>query len=327
MRMQDAIRTQQEFKIDLEKIAAEVVSDGYVSGVVGGSFLDKKTGARDLGFGLDIVDFLLEPAPKDMPVPEGQYDFGDLVHGDIAKRYVEGPQICTRAKHLPVSLREIGGGALAIRMHYRWNMAYPPHERAGSAWEQTLVFHPDWRFFLSADRVTTVSGSPCLFLRVDMPGHIRHRDGMEFDHVYLSYNDPGVIPSTEFVRDFPPNAKFLYRRGETPRPERFIRAYQVNPDPEKGGEGPWLAGMTLDVDDVYEAWCHQRGYVCLIEEIGGRPTRPGDTFGACYLVGWFDDIDDMAEAYDRFRGWSGIELGGPEGFRGLRREELTPVRT
>ena len=47
--------------------------------------------------------------------------------------------------------------------------------------------------------------------------------------------------------------------------------------------------MTLNPDDVYQAWCHQRGYVCMIEELGGRPTRPGDTFGACYLIGWFDD--------------------------------------
>jgi hypothetical protein len=314
------------FRIDLEEIAAEVVGDGYVSGVLGGSFVDRATGARDLGFGLDVVDFLLEPAPAGRPIPPGQYDFGNPVHGDIPKRYVEGPQICTRAKHLGIVMSEPAPGVLAFRARYRWTDAYPPHDRAGSAWEQTIVFPKGERFFLSADRVTTVSESPCLFLRVDMPGHIRHREGMEFEHVYLSYNDPKVLPSTEFVEDFPPDSKFLYRRGVTPRPERFIRAYQVNRDPGRDGEGPWLAGMTLHPDDVYEAWCHQRGYVCLIEEIGGRATKPGDTFGACYLVGWFDDLDAMDEAYDRYRGWSGIELGGPEGFRGLRQEELTPVR-
>jgi hypothetical protein len=87
--------------------------------------------------------------------------------------------------------------------------------------------------------------------------------------------------------------------------------------------------MTLNVDDVYQAWCHQRGYVCLIEELGGRPTKPGDTFGVCYLVGWFDDVESMHRAYDRFRGWSGLALDGPAArpteFRGLKGHELTPV--
>ena len=41
---------------------AAVATAGYVSGVVGGSFVDIKTGAHDLGFGLGIVDFLLELA-------------------------------------------------------------------------------------------------------------------------------------------------------------------------------------------------------------------------------------------------------------------------
>src|SRR5512139_4062749 len=34
---------------------------GYVSGIEEGTFLDKKTGSRDLGFGLDIQDWIMEP--------------------------------------------------------------------------------------------------------------------------------------------------------------------------------------------------------------------------------------------------------------------------
>ncbi len=34
---------------------------GYVSGVEGGSLRDTKTGGRDLRFGLDIVDWIMEP--------------------------------------------------------------------------------------------------------------------------------------------------------------------------------------------------------------------------------------------------------------------------
>ncbi len=315
-------------EVETEDLKAAVATEGYVSGVAAGSFLDKKTGARDLGFGLDIVDFLLEPAPAGAKVPEGQYTFGDKVHGDIAKRYVEGPQICTQAKRLVAAVAE-GKGFVAIRQSYAWNVAYAPHPRAGSLWEQTLIFPEGERFFLASDRVTTVAESPALFLRVDLPGHIKHEDGMGFDHVYLSYNDPPVIPSTEFAADFAPDEHFLYRRGVSPMPERFLRAYQV--DLADGSDGPWLAGMTLNPDDVYQAWCHQRGYVCLIQELGGRPTRPGDTFGACYLIGWFNDIEAMNTAYDRHRGFSGLALEGPAdaptGFRGLKRDELTAVVT
>ena len=214
-------------------------------------------------------------------------------------------------------------------MRYRWNVAYPPHDE-GRLGLGTDAHLPRGRAVLpGADRVTTVSESPALFFRVDMPGHIKHRRrATGFDHVYLSYNDPAIIPSTEFAHDFPPDAKFLYRRGVDPLPERFIRGLSGRPRPGRA-DGPWLAGMTLNPDDVYQAWCHQRGYVCLIEELGGRPTRPGDTFGACYLIGWFDDVDAMNRAYDRFRGCSGLALDGPDdrptGFRGLKANELTPV--
>lgn len=311
--------------IETDQIEVIVPTRGYVSGVKGGSFLDRKTGARDLGFGLSIVDFLLEPAVPGEPVPEGQYEYGPALpaHGAIAKRYAEGPQICTQAKRLGFTVHN-GADSTAVRLSYTWHHAYDPHTQAGSRWEQTLVFPFGERYFLAADRVRTVQESPELFLRIDMPGHIRHQQGRGFEHVYLSYNEPTILPSTEFHQDFPPDARFLYRRGESQAPERFIRAYQVQLG--DGSQGPWLAGMTLNPADVYQAWCHQRGYVCLIEEIGGWPTRPGSIFGACYLVGWFDDVAGMERAYDRFRGWSGIQIEGntdePRGYKGLKQGEL-----
>jgi hypothetical protein len=314
-------------KVETGRYRASIATEGYVTGVAAGSFVDTKTGARDLGFGLSIVDFLLEPADPSQAIPEGQYTFGpgDKVHGNVPKRYVEGPQICTQARRLVPRVYR-GDGFVAVQTRYHWNVVYAPHPRAGSVWEQTLIFPEGERFFLSSDRVTTVAESPALFLRVDMPGHIKHRGGMGFDHVYLSYHDPSIIPSTEFIADFAPDERFLYRRGERPLPERFIRGYQVD---LPGDDGPWLAGMTLNPEDVYQAWCHQRGYVCLIEELGGQPTRPGDTFGACYLVGWFDDLDSMHRTYDRFRGWSGLALEGtveePTGYQGLKQGDLTAV--
>ena len=90
-------------------------------------------------------------------------------------------------------------------------------------------------------------------------------------------------------------------------PKRFIRAYHLR-DPKTGADGPWLAGMTLDPSVVYEGWCHQRGYVCMIEEFGGRPIKPGESFSAAFIVGFFDSIAEMEKVYDRYSGFTGLEL-------------------
>ena len=309
--------------IETPELSAGLATHGYVSGIAGGTFLDKKTGARDLGFGLAIADFLLEPADPDAPIPPGQYDFGNLVHGAIPKRYVEGPQICTQAGRLSHEVIA-GDGFTAIRHRYTWNVAYPPRESAGSIWEQTLIFRPGRRDVLCADRIEVANASDALTFRRDLPGHVRLDDPGTFEHVYLSYNDPPILPSTDFRADFPPDDRYRYLRDDdAPPPERFIRAYQVNLD---GEPGPWLAGMTLHPPDVSEAWCHRRGYICMIQELGGRPVRPGDVFGACDLIGWYDDLDAIRRAYDEHKGWSGLELLGPSeaptGFRGLAAEEL-----
>ncbi|MFO0930334.1 MAG: hypothetical protein U0736_25455 [Gemmataceae bacterium] len=40
----------------------------------------------------------------------------------------------------------------------------------------------------------------------------------------------------------------------------------------------------------------------MIEEIHGRPTKAGETFGAAHIVGFFDNIDEMHRVYDRHKG-------------------------
>jgi hypothetical protein len=72
--------------------------------------------------------------------------------------------------------------------------------------------------------------------------------------------------------------------------------------------GPWLAGMTLDPSIVSEAWCHQRGYVCMIQEFGGRPIKAGESFQAAYIIGYFDSIDEMNKLYDRHKGTVGLDV-------------------
>jgi hypothetical protein len=107
----------QEIRIVGPVLEAAVRKTGYVSGVKAGSLLDVKTGARDLGFGLDIIDWIMEPGsdeayreklPGDLP-----YVFGNLWHGQRPKRSIEGPQICTKAREL--SPRVIEG-----KVSWRW---------------------------------------------------------------------------------------------------------------------------------------------------------------------------------------------------------------
>jgi len=136
-------------------------------------------------------------------------------------------------------------------------------------------------------------------MRLDMPGHIKHHGGDVFQQVYLSYH--GLIPQHEFHQNFPPDGKFLYKRDDRHIPRRFIRAYQLT-------NGTWLAGMALDPKAVYEAWCHQRDYVCFIEEIGGRASKPGNWQGAVHLVGYFDSIEEMENVFDKYRGAAGLRV-------------------
>ena len=309
--------TDEEIRIRTPQLEAAVRKKGYTSGVARQSFVDKKTGFRDPGFGLDIVDWIMEPGSdegyRDSISPEHiVYHFGDKLHGKRAKRAIEGPQICTKARELhPVVIR--GKDFVAVQQQFQYRTA-APGKKAGSVWSQILVFPVGKRYFVSMDKIDSVNQSDAMFLRIDMPGHLRHNRGDTFTRIYLSYH--GIIPPSEFFEDFPPDGKFNYRRDTNPLPERFIRAYELR-DPETGKGGPWLAGMTLEPSVVHEAWCHQRGYVCMIEEFGGRPIRPGESFSAAFIVGYFDSIDEMNEVYDQYRGHTGLQVS-EDGWRLLK---------
>jgi hypothetical protein len=177
--------------------------------------------------------------------------------------------------------------------------------KAGSTWEQTLLFQPGLRYYFSAETITSANNHDALFYRIDMPGHIKHKNVDTFEKIWLSYE--GETPASDFATNFPPDEKHLYQRQEGKIPERMIRAYQVKHD---GKPGPWLAGMTLDPAAVSEAWCHQRDYVCFIEELHMRPVKAGQSFGAAYVVGWFDDKKAMEMVYDHFKGKSRIAIEG-----------------
>jgi len=309
--------TEDEIRISTPQLEAAVRKRGYVTGVYRQTFVDKKTGARDLGFGLDIADWIMEPGSdesyRDQLEAAGNkeliYPFNNAFHGKTPKRAIEGPQICTQAKELhPEVIR--GEDFVAVKQTFQYRTA-APEKKTGSLWTQVLVFPIGQRYFVSMQRIDIVNDSDAAFLRIDMPGHIRHKDGDTFSEIYLSYH--GRVPSSEFRENFAPDERFNYTRGRDPLPERFIRAYRIR-DPETKQAGPWLAGMTLEPAVVSEAWCHQRGYVCLIEEFGGRPIRTGESFSAAFIVGYFDSLDEMHAAYDRYKGFTGLMVT-PERWR------------
>src|SRR5262249_55435144 len=159
------------------------------SGIAAGSLLDKKTGARDAGFGLHVMDFLLEPGWKD----DG-YSRDPKVHGNLPKHYVEGPQICTQAKRLtPDVIRGKGFAAVCLRTRYT---KAAPARKGGSLCEQTRVFQPCGGYARCGERTTSANALANVCYRIDMPGHIRHQSGDTFAQVYLSYH--GTVPAAAF---------------------------------------------------------------------------------------------------------------------------------
>jgi hypothetical protein len=294
-------------RISSSALEAAIRKNGYVSGVAAGSFLDRKTGFHDAGFGLDIADWIMEPgsdeAYRDKLDKELIYEFNNPWHGKGQKRSIEGPQICTQAKELKPEVIP-GTDFVAVKQSFKY-LAAAPGKKTGSVWTQLLVFPAGKRYFVSMDRIDTVNSSDAMFLRLDMPGHIKHTNGDSFAQIYLSYH--GLISSSEFTANFAPDERFNFQRERDGSPERMIRAYQLR-DPATGKQGPWLAGMTLDPTVVSEAWCHQRGYVCMIEEFGGRPIKAGESFSAAFIVGYFDSVDEMHAVYDAHKGHRAVEV-------------------
>jgi hypothetical protein len=316
-------------KIETEQLEAVIPKKDpkqWMTGIEKHSFLDKKTGFREAGDGLMVIDWLMEAGSDaewadQVIAPDGhgvgRYSWHEnetdparreytlLSHGSShRKRCVEGPQLCHRMK--PVQPEVIRGkDFVAVRTTYKYEYA-APGRKPGSRWTQLIVFPKGQRYFVLMDQIETVNDSDEMFLRNDTPGCVRHKQGDTFSEMYLSYlsGPKGVrIPASEFFTPFPPDLKYGYRRDTHQTPEHFIRAYHLR-DKESGKEGPWLAGLTLEPSVVYEAWCSQRpgDIIVMIEEIHGRPTKAGETFSAAHIVGWFDTIEDMHAVYDEHKG-------------------------
>jgi hypothetical protein len=319
---------------ELEAVIPKKEPKQWMTGIEKGSFVDKKTGFAEVGDGLMVVDWLMEPGSDesyDVSViaedghgvgryrwhenesDRGSKTYATMAHGSShRKRMIEGPQLCHRMK--PVQPDVIHGvDFIAVRTRYRFEYA-APGRNAGSLWTQLIVFPRGERFFVLMDQIESVNDSPEMFLRNDTPGCVRHTRGDTFSEIYLSYlsgSDGLRIPSGEFFEPFPPDRKFGYRRNLNRTPEHFIRAYRLR-DPETGDEGPWLGGLTLEPSVVYEAWCSQRpgDIIVMILEMHGMPVKAGDTFSAAHVVGFFDSIEDMRGVYDRHKGHKKLAVDG-----------------
>ena len=328
-------------KIDTAELAATIPKRDpkqWMTGIEKHSFVDKATGFHEVGDGLMVVDWLMEAGSdaewsEQVFTPDGngvgryswfenetdpaRREYTRMAHGSShRKRMVEGPQLCHRMK--PVKPEVIRGkDYVAIKTTYQFEYA-APGRKAGSKWTQLVVFPKGERFFVLMDKIDSVNDSKEMFLRNDTPGCVRHEQGDTFSEMYLSYlsGPQGLrIPSSEFFAPFPPDLKFGYRRDTHQLPSSFIRAYHLR-DKETGKDGPWLAGLTLDPQVVYEAWCSQRpgGIIVMIEEVYGRPIRAGQSFSAAHIVGYFDSIDEMHKTYDRYRGHTAVSVD-PSGWR------------
>lgn len=304
----------------------------WMTGIEKESFLDKKTGFREVGDGLMVIDWIMEPGSDEeyadqLHAPDGhglgQYlwyenesdparrEYAINAHGSShRKRAIEGPQLCHRMK--PVEPRVTkGDDFIAVETTYTFEYA-APGRNAGSRWTQRIVFPKGERYFVLMDQIDSVNDSEEMFLRNDTPGCIRHQKGDTFSEVYLSYlsGPNGVrIPAHEFFTPFPPDLKFGYRRDLNTIPDHFIRAYRLR-DKTTGADGPWLAGLTLEPSVVYEAWCSQRigNIIVMIEEIHGRPVKAGESFSAAHIVGYFDSIEEMHQVYARYKGHTRLEV-------------------
>lgn len=302
----------------------------WMTGIEKGSFLDKATGFREIGDGLMVIDWLMEPGSdeawsEEVFAPDGngvgryswhtnetdpdRISYTRMAHGTShRKRMIEGPQLCHRMKPVePKILR--GKDFVAVQTEYRFEYA-APGRKPGSRWTQLIVFPAGKRYFVLMDKIDSVNDAEEMFLRNDTPGCVRHEKGDTFSEIYLSYlsGPNGVrIPSSEFFTPFPPDLKFGYRRDTHQLPDTFIRAYRTR-DKETGKDGPWLAGLTLDPSIVYEAWCSQRpgGIIVMIEEVYGQPIQAGQSFSAAHIVGWFDTIEEMHAVYEENKGYTAL---------------------
>ena len=277
--------------------------------------------APRLGFGLHIMDFLMAPGWRD----DG-YERDPKVHGNLPKHYVEGPQICTQAKELPVEIIRGEGlrrGAAPLHVHTspaRATRPARPGSRRSSSSPACATCSPPSGSPASTTWTTCSTASTCPATSSTTRQRRHLRAGLP------QLPRQAASPPAAFTEDFGPDEKFLYQRKDGQVPERMIRAYQVKLDGKPGpvagrhdarpGGGRPRRGATSAATSRF------------IEELHRRHVKAGETFGAAYVVGWFDDVPQMQQTYDRYKGRDADRPGGREVQREVAAPRIrVPART
>jgi hypothetical protein len=79
--------------------------------------------------------------------------------------------------------------------------------------------------------------------------------------------------------------------------------YKKDAPEHLGGVRPFAGKETLDPGAAPTlARRNRRGQTHLVEELHRRKVKAGESFGAAYVVGWFDDVAEMEKVYDRYKG-------------------------
>ena len=185
-------------------LQARIRKKGYVSGIAAGSLLDKKTG---------------RPRPRLRPAHHGLPDGPRLERRWLLARRQAARQSAQALRRRPANLHageeartrsHRGKDFVAVRLRFTFTKPAKGF-KAGSTWEQTLVFQPGLRYFLSrrTHHQRQRRGRPLLPHRHARPHQAQGRRHL---HAGLPELPRQPIPAAAFAEDFAPDAKFLYQR-------------------------------------------------------------------------------------------------------------------
>ena len=227
--------TKDYIQVDTDALEARIRKTGYVSGIAQGTFLDKKTGARDPGFGLHIMDFLLGPGWKD-----DSYGRDEKYARQAAESLHRGAaDLHAGEAARPVVVR--GKDCVAVKMSFRFTQPdttasspAPCGSRRSSSSRQAL--RPVRRTHHLGQR----RRQPDLSHR-----HAGPRQAQGRRHVFAD------LPELLTARFRPPSSSRTSRPMRAPLPARQGQGAAPPHDPRlpaPAGDkaGPWLGGLTLD---------------------------------------------------------------------------------
>ncbi len=136
------VDTPDEIQLSLPHLEAAIRKKGYVSGVKANSLLDRRTGFRDIGFGLDIVDWIMERGATRRIAASSTRNLCTSSATRTTGRPPNGPSKGRKsARRRRCSTRACCGEktSLAVQQKFNYRTA-APGKNTGSLWEQTLVF-------------------------------------------------------------------------------------------------------------------------------------------------------------------------------------------